>query len=82
MKCCVIEEKEDVFLITNNMLKNIGINVDQQVIDKASQLAVPREMVCTVTNDGDDVASPRLEEPNGNEELHEPVLIGQYEKIV
>ena len=46
----------------------MGINVDQQVIDKASQLAVPREMVCTVTNDGDDVASPRLEEANGNQE--------------
>ena len=68
MTCCVIEEDEELFLITNNMLKNIGINVDQQVIDKASQLAVPREMVYTVTNDGDDVASPRLGEPNGNEE--------------
>ena len=68
MTCCVIEENEELFLITNNMLKNIGINVDQQVMDKASQLAVPREMVCTVTNDGDDVASPRLEEPAGNKE--------------
>ena len=66
--CCVIEENEELFLITNNMLKTMGINVDQQVIDKASQLAVPREMVCTVTNDGDDVASPRLEEANGNQE--------------
>ena len=54
-------------MITNNMLKNIGINVDQHLIDKASQLAMPREMVYTVTNDGDDVTSPRLEEPNENE---------------
>ena len=68
MTSCIIEEKEDSFLITNNMLKNIGINADQQVIDKASQLTVPREMVCTATNDGDDVTSPRIEEPNGNQE--------------
>ena len=58
MTCCIIEE-EEFFLITNHMLKNIGINVDQQLIEKASQLALPRELVCNVTNDGDDVASAR-----------------------
>ena len=58
--CGVIEQYEDLFLITNSMLKNIGINVDQQLLDKASQLSLPRELVCTVTNDGDDIASRRM----------------------
>ena len=49
------------------MSKNIGINVDQQLIEKASQLALPRELVCNVTNDGDDVASARLEQPVGDD---------------
>ena len=67
MTCCIIEEEEEFFLITNHMLKNIGINVDQQLIDKASQLALPRELVCNVTNDGDDVVSARLKQPVGDD---------------
>ena len=66
MTCCIIDEEEELFLITNNMLRDIGINVDQQLIDKASQLALPRELVCNVTNDGDDVACARLEQPVGD----------------
>ena len=66
MTCCIIDEEEELFLITNNMLRDIGINVDQQLIDKASQLALPRELVCNVTNDGDDVACVRLEQPVGD----------------
>ena len=28
MACCILDEDEELFLITNNMLKEIGINVD------------------------------------------------------
>jgi hypothetical protein len=58
--CCVIEENEDYFLVTNQMLKAIGIDVDQQVIDKASEMSLPRELVWTVSNDGDDIDHPRI----------------------
>ena len=61
--CCIIDEDEQLFLITNPMLKSIGINVDKQLLDKAAQLAIPRSLVCVATHDGDDIINTRLEQP-------------------
>ena len=62
LTCCVIEEDEKDFLITNNMLKNIGINVDKQVL-AAATLYLPRELIVTAPNDGDDISPPRMDQP-------------------
>ena len=67
LTCCVIEEDEKDFLITNNMLKNIGINVDKQVLAAAASLHLPRELIVTSPNDGDDISPPRMDQPINEE---------------
>ena len=65
MLCDRIDEKD--FLITNNMLKNIGINVDKQVLAAAASLHLPRELIVTSPNDGDDISPPRMDQPINEE---------------
>ena len=60
--CCIIDEDEKLFLISINMPQSIGINVDEQLLDKAAQLALPRSLVCVAKHDGDDIINTRLEQ--------------------
>ena len=60
IECCIIEEYEQDFLITDSMLKNVGINVDAQL--EAISKTLQDTNHSPDDKDGDDVENERLEQ--------------------
>ena len=60
IECCIIEEEEGDFLITDSMLKKVGINVDAQLEAISKTLQDIRHV--PDGKDGDDIVNPRLEQ--------------------
>ena len=68
----LIEEPESEFLITNSILKMVGIDVDQQLILKAKQLNASPDVlmnglsmggITSSISNGDDIGNDRINEP-------------------
>ena len=60
IECCIIEDEEGDFLITDSMLKKVGINVDAQLEAISKTLQDMRYV--PDGKDGDDIVNPRLEQ--------------------
>ena len=76
---CVINEEEVDFLITDSMLKNVGIDVDQQLEDLSKTL---KDMSRVPSgDDGDDVINRRLEK-HAADQIDREALKAAVEQLI